>query len=386
MRKIVSVGSLGGLLLGALLANAQETNDSRRMLSDVLDRVKQRAEQQKLADRERAVQLLQQAHQARAEGRISDAVRLAERAQTLFPESAAVRQAIQELHGDQADSREQNISLSAARNRLEEAVDYAQQLLREKKVAQARELAEAVREAGGRFPPGVDVTHAMQLAQKILEDQPAAEAAPAKEILPVPEPAPPPPPKSTSETRQMLAKKLGGEWRDATLMQVLQDLGKETGVPINVDLDLQRAHIFDTRRVYLQVNGATAEGVLRTVTNISGTAYLLVNGEVQIMPKYNAVLYAVSRSREAPEITLRSVEYRSLRPAPLPPLTWPGAMETPSPAETPQPRRAPLKPGEVEKIPAPGAARPADYLQSGAAFRGEIDRLVAPAKPKEEQR
>src|SRR5262245_24732510 len=140
MRNIVSIGSLGGLLLGAFLANAQETNDSRRMLSDVLDRVKQRAEEQKLADRERAVQLLQQAHQARAEGRISDAVRLAERAQALFPESAAVRQALRELHGDQADSREQNVNLAAAKNRLEEAVEHAQELLRERKIAQAREL------------------------------------------------------------------------------------------------------------------------------------------------------------------------------------------------------------------------------------------------------
>lgn len=387
MWNLASIGGMGGLVLLASLANAQETNDSRRVLSDVLERVKQRAEQQKLADRERAVQLLQQARQARTEGRLADAIKLAERAQVLFPESAAVRQALQELRGDQTESREQSVNVATAKNRLEEALEHAQQLVRERKFAEARGIAEAVREAGVTLPQGVDVTRTMQLAQRFLEDLAAAEAAPAKEILPAPEPAPPPPPKSTSDTRQLLAKKLDTEWRDAPLAQVLQDLAKATGVPINVDLDLQRAHVFDTRRVYLQAHGATAERILRTVTDISLSAYLLVDGEVQIMPKYKAVLYAATRSREAPEITLRSVEVRPLRPPPYVPPPLPGEIEPSSPAEMPPVRRpTPARPGEIEKIPPPGAVQPPEYLHSGAALRAEIERLVGRAKLKEEQR
>jgi tetratricopeptide (TPR) repeat protein len=386
MRRIVKTGGLGGLLLLASLASAQETNDSRRMLSDVLDRVRQRAHEQQVADRQRALQVLQQAQQARAEGRIADAVKLAERAQVLFPESAAVRQALQELRGDQADSRDQRVNLATAKNRLEEAVDYAQQLLRDRNVAQARELAEAVREAAARLPQGIDLTRIIQEAQKVLDDRPAAEAAPGNEILPAPQPAPPQPPKSTSATRQMLMKKLDTEWRDAPLLQVLQDLAKETGVPINIDLDLQRAHVFDTRRVYLQAHGAPAERILRTVTDISLSAYLLVDGEVQIMPKHKALDYAVTRSRQSPEVTLRSVEVRPLRRAPYPALPLPEEMEKPPTVEPPPAHRATtLRPGEIEKLPSPGAVQQPEYLRSGPALRAEIDRLVGPPKSKEEE-
>jgi hypothetical protein len=236
--------------------------------------------------------------------------------------------------------------------------------MRERKFAAAKDLAEAVRDAAGKFPQGVDLSQHLQAAEKLLRELPAAEATTPREQLPPPEPAAREVPRTPSGVRQALAKKLDMEWRDAPLAQVLQDLAKETGLNIAIDPDLQAGRVFETRRVYMQAHGSSAERVLRTVTDLTLSAYVLADGEVQILPKHKAALYTVARSREVPELGLRSAIDR-----PLPPAR----------------RVAPLLPGEIEKLPPAAPSQSLDYLQSGKALRAEIERLLKSAKPDEEE-
>ncbi len=403
MRKCTSVAALAALLAGFALAAAQESkNDSRQALNDVLERVKQRAEQQRTTDRQQAMQLLEQARTARTAGRDTEAMRLAEKAEALFSESPAIQQLLQDLRGAERAARELHLNVNLARYRLQEAIEYADQSLRERKFALARDLAEAVRDSAGKFPQGVDVTKQIEAAERILREAPVAEpvapavppaagekpmgeSPPPREVLPPPEPVPPDPLKSPSEVRQMLAKRIHLEWRDAPLAQVLQDLANETGVRIEVDPDLLRSHVLDTRRVYLNSHGAAADRILRTVTDLTLSAYVLADGQVQILPKHKALSYTVARSREVPELGLRAVRDKPIRLADL----SPGATAIPvAPApgrviEEPAPSMRNGNGKEVEKLPPPMSVQP-EYLQSGRALRAEIERLYRVAEPRAE--
>src|SRR5260221_9094819 len=154
MMKLTRIGGLASVFLVSSLAfgHPPAKDDPNRPVMDVLERVKKRGEEQKVADRELALRLLQQAQAAKKDGMIGEAVKLAERANAMFPESPAMRQALQDLRAEQRDAREQGVSNNVAKNRLEEAVDLAERLLRERQFAEARAWAEVIKEMAGKFP------------------------------------------------------------------------------------------------------------------------------------------------------------------------------------------------------------------------------------------
>jgi type II secretory pathway component GspD/PulD (secretin) len=172
----------------------------------------------------------------------------------------------------------------------------------------------------------------------------------------------------------MLAKKVNANWRDAPIAQVLQDLEGETGVTIVVDPEMLQSQVLLTNRVYLQSHGATAEGILRSVTVVANSTYILADGEVQILPRNKALAYTIQRSRQPPELGLRATVVRPIRLADIPDFINAASNGVWS---------ARTNRTVIEKLPPPSMSTP-DYLQSGRAFRAEIDRVLKPAENRDE--
>lgn len=344
-------------LLSAAQAQAPPADPNRPVL-DVLRAVRERAEEQKRADQRRALLLVQQARTAQQAGRLAEAVELARKAQQLFPESAEIKQFYRNLLAAQRARREQADQLTLAQDRLKEALQHAEQLTEEGRYAEAQDLAEALREATKRFPAQIDVTAERQAVEKLLANLPAKTPA-GSEDRPASDPEAverlPPPveirPDPDAALRRGLNKSLHIDWQNKPLGTALQEIARASGIPIKIDPALERLRIPTTRKLDLQVDAISAWQLIKLVTELTGTDYILAQGQVVITTKAKALEYTVARARGRPDKEL------------LDRLLESDKREAGDDEATSQPHD-------------PTTSRLPDYLRSGAAFLAHIEALL----------
>ena len=349
------LGCLLVLAAAAPAAGQAPPDDPNKPIQDILTGIRQRADEQKHADQRRALLLLQQAQTARKAGRLSEAVTLIRKAQELFPESEEIKQAHRRLLAEQRSQREAAINLAVAQERLSEALRHAEALARAGRRAEARELTEAVLIATGRFPAGVDLTEARQSAEKVFAEVTDAPA----DVQPLPV-APREADLSLPALKQALARPMTVDWRNESLVTILQEVSRHTGVKVVIDPALERVRGPLARRLDLRLTRVSAERVLQLATEQTGTDYVLVEGQVVITTKDKAVQFTVARNQGLPEA---GSLHRLLHPE-LYRLTPPRDLPVLPPAPPPLLDIRPPPP----KVP--------DYLQSGRAFLDHIDELL----------
>jgi hypothetical protein len=124
--------------------------------------------------------LLEQARKAHREGKLREAVALAQKAQELFPASAEIRETFRLYYGLDRKERDARINRAVARVVIDEALDQADVFLREGQHARARDLAMAVQRALDRFPE-LEARAIRQGTERIRSEAEAAAPAEASE-------------------------------------------------------------------------------------------------------------------------------------------------------------------------------------------------------------
>lgn len=326
--------------------------DPNREVRSVIDAVRERAEVQKREDQRRALLLIQKAHTAHQAGRLQEASDLSQRAQQLFPESAEIKEAVRSFRVEQRGQREHADGVALARDRLDEALKHAGALFRDGRYSEARDLAEAVQEAVQRFPPQIDVSEPKRAAEKFLIELYGRAKAGLIELKPR---APRPDPELTDAAlRRGMNKSMSVNWRNETLASALEEIVRETGIPVKIDPALERLRIPATRRVIMQARDLAAWRLLRSLTEATATEYILTSEQIVITTKTKALAYTLVRSRGQPE---KEALDRLLRGEPL----------RADPKEEPAVSKRWV---DDEKVP--------DYLRSDGAFLMHIEELLKP--------
>jgi hypothetical protein len=344
-RKFVTIAFL---LLTPALVEGQNPGEGRS-LDDILNGVKKRAEDAKRDDQRRALQMLDRAAHGHKHGRLEEALDLARKAQQLFPESPDLRKAVAGFQADAKAARARSANLEEARTALTEAVEYAQQLIKEDRLAEARELLEAVQHLLDRFPGGIDLTTASDSTHKLLAELRVRSADSLVELIPVP-------PRvvvdnlSPSEMRLLLARRVTIDWHGEPLSKAFTLIHAETGLTIKVDPYLERLGVLERTRTDLRISNAPVERLLRMVTDLAGVAYVLRDSEVYVTTKANALALAMGQ------------------PAPR---------SEASATRRPPPTAAPL-------LPTPPPAKSAGYLISGQALREHVEELLRLGEPRKQ--
>jgi hypothetical protein len=240
---------------------------------------------------------------------------LAKKAQTYFPESPDIRNLVAGLTTEQREVRDQAAALAAARAALDEALEYAVALVRDRQVVEARELAAAVQIASEMFPKGFDVSAPRATATKLLAEL-QTSLDPAIELIPVPPTPVRDAPLSPSEMRVLLSRRIDVEWRDEPLSLVFPIIAQESGLRVSVDPELERLGVFDLQRAQMRVLNVPMDRLLRMVTDMVGMSYILADGEVYITTKVRALNQAIARppGRIDPQPPLRPNDKRLTSP------------------------------------------------------------------------
>lgn len=361
---------LGWLPWGQAQEPAKPNDDIKRILGGL----KQQAEEQRKDDRRRALLLVQQAQTAERGGQLADAAGLAQKAERLFPESDEIRQYQKYLAQQQRLGRERAINQAVAQRRIEEALDRVDELLRGSQVTQAqkeqaRDLADAVREALSQLASNAEVEKLRKAVERVLRDLKPREPEPMLEELPAPQrtdpasgppaaqtgaPTPPPvaPPQLTNDSlRRALMQRVSLSWHSQPLDAALAELSQLAGVPIGLDPSLAPPGPAPQVRLNLRVHQATIERLLRLLGEMTGGAYMLADGQVVFTTKARALEFAISNKYGMPLI---------VAPEPL----------------FPPPRSLSNK---LQVLPPP--AKLPEYLESGKAFREHMKELLEPANP-----
>src|SRR5262245_31161443 len=286
---------LAALLLVTLVQSAPSVaaQDANRPINDILDGIKKRAADAKRDDQRRALQMLQRAEHARQMGRIAEAEEFARKAQHLFPESPDIRRALAGYQAELRSARERADSVTQARTALEEAIEYAAALIREDRLPEARELLGSVRQLAASFPAATDLTDLKGSADALLRELERRSAG-AAELVPTP-PALLAEPMTPSEMRLLLARRLTVEWRDEPLSTVFPIIQTETGLAVRVDPYFERLGVFDLERMDLRISNVPLDRLLRMVADMAGASYVLMDGEIYLTTKANALALAVAR-------------------------------------------------------------------------------------------
>jgi tetratricopeptide (TPR) repeat protein len=344
----------------------KETPPDHSQVQRILEEVKQTAEANAKADREKAHELQLRAEDAFGEGRLPDAVALIRKARRLDPDSASIRRLALHYEKLYESASAKHANLSLARLRLDEALAQARRIQDSDPVG-ARALAQAVFEAAGRFPASFDVGEQVEAARALLAGNKSARQAAG---LHTPDCAPP---RAPVDTRLALKTRLDAEWMRVPLSQALADLSANTGLVFIVDQPLAQLRWFDVRSITFSAQDLSAGRLLEEIMKNAGTdAVPGRDGRILLTTKQQALALAVQRSRQLPEVGLRSPDLGAQgRQAPVRSRNVP-VESIPPPAEAPQ-----------SKPPAAAAPVP-EYLRSPKAFRDSLKDLLAPPEAKEE--
>lgn len=357
MNRAVQAGLTGVVWLATLAAWAAP--DRHRDVRQILDRLKQRGTDQVRQDHQRALLLLQQSLSARKAGKLDEAVTLAGRAYRLFPESKEIRDSLQRLRFEQKHARLRKTAIAVALHHIEDALDHAADLAKDKDLRQARGFVTVARDYLDQLAAEVDVEALQERADRVWVTLVRPGAT---------EELPPPQPTRTGQPRPSIQRaltiRLNVDWRRLPLKRALIDLAKAIRVPLTIDPILEQTGYITARRIDLRVFNGTAVMVLHQLAAKTGIDFLVRDNDIWISTKQQ-----VARLRQQPVSVVEEADawspfqppsYQLLPPPPRPWLPLP-------PVEQPVPEES-------------GRDRPS-YLESPAAFRAHLDDLLREELP-----